>query len=176
MARIIFVRHGESMGNVWPEAYKDEQRNFLTPYGAQQAALCGSYFKRMNYEFDHVICSTKTRALHTTAIILHQMDDWQRQWDIRPELDELHTSQGESPERVMLELPKLLSILRKDQNMLVVSHYHTMQALFDAAQVPRKNIGSHEGRHVGNAVPFLWNLEQPEMIHVLDFTKLGPQH
>lgn len=173
--KLYMVRHGESMGNAWPEAYRDDNKNFLSPYGTKQAELTGAYFKRMGINFDLVSSSDLTRARHTTSLILHEIG-WQRKWFNSPDLNEVN-SESDKPRvrKIFRELRTAFTQL--EGNMLIVSHYHTMQVLFDELTgADRELVGSHGGRHVGNAAVFVWNPEEPKRIELLDLTRLGDQH
>jgi hypothetical protein len=63
-----------------------------------------------------------------------------------------------------------------DGDALCITHYHTMQNIFDYLQVPRESIDSHEGRHVPNAIPFVYDWNDPAKIVKLDPSDHGPQH
>lgn len=171
--KLYLVRHGESMGNAWPEAYKSDAKNFLSPYGLHQAQLTGAYFKKMNMRFTTVVSSDKTRARHTMITILQEMDDWQRSWKVVEGLNELHDP-NESPERVYKSMEKIFEDW-VEGNLLIVSHYHVMRAIFHWLGVSEKNIDSYGGRHIGNAQPFVY---EPgiDRIKLLDLTQLGMQH
>ncbi len=174
--KLYLVRHGESMGNVWPEAYKADERNFLTPYGTMQSQMTGHWFKRMGITFDHLYSSNLTRSRHTMAIVLHEVG-WERPWMNLPALNEL--SDPDNPDEEARARGAFHNIFEawKEGDMLIVSHYHVMQVIFEYLPVERKNIESHQGRHVGNAVPFIWDPE-PEhnwKVSAVDLTKLGEQ-
>lgn len=173
--KLYMVRHGESMGNAWPEAYRDDNKNFLSPYGVKQAELTGAYFKRMNIDFELVASSDLTRARHTCTMILHEIG-WQRKWFNTPELNEVNNKSDEPRVRkIFRELRAAFAQL--EGNMLIVSHYHTMQVLFDELTgADRSLVASHEGRHVGNAAVFTWDPNDPMRIDLLDTTRTGPQH
>lgn len=173
--KLYLVRHGESMGNAWPDAYGDDKRNFLSPLGVKQAELTGAFFKRMGINFELVSSSDMTRARHTTACILHEIG-WQRKWFNTPELNEVNSAQDQPRVRkVFRELRNAFTQL--EGNMLVVSHYHTMQVLFDEITGgDRALVDSYEGRHVGNAAVFVWNPEEPKRIQLVDLTQTGQQY
>lgn len=178
--KLYLVRHGESMGNVWPEAYKSDSKNFLSPYGVMQAKLTGAYFKRMGITFNTVVSSDKTRARHTMATILHEMGDWQRSWKIVEGLNELHNEKsaynehGDDPTRVYESMAKIFENW-VEGDLLIVSHYHVMREIFHWLNVTPKNIDSFEGRHIGNAQPFMYT-PGTDRIVMLDLTQLGAQH
>lgn len=157
--KLFLVRHGESMGNVWKEAYKADERNFLTPYGALQAELTGHWFKRKEIQLDHVYSSNLTRARHTMAIILHETG-WQRPWLNLPALNEL--SDPDNPDEEARARGAFHNIFSAwaEGNMLIVSHYHVMQVIFEYLPVERKNIESHGGHHISNGKVFMWDPEE----------------
>lgn len=172
---MYLVRHGESMGNVWPLAYKDDNKNFLSPYGVKQAELTGHYFKRMGIDFEYVVSSNLTRARHTCAAILHEIG-WQRDWLNFDALNEVN-KESDKP-RVRQTISDLRGLFEAgSKDMLIVSHYHTMQVIFDELTGgDRSHVDSYGGRHVGNASVFAWCPTDPKRIQLLDLTKVGDQH
>lgn len=173
--KLYLVRHGESMGNVWPDAYADDNKNFLSPYGLKQAELTGAFFKRMDVQFEMVVCSDLTRARHTTAMILHEIG-WKRKWFNTATLNEVNKEDDKPRVRKMFRELRM-AFGQMTGNMLLVSHYHTMQVLFDEITGgDRALVDSYEGRHVGNAAVFVWNPEEPKRIQLLDLTQTGQQH
>ena len=175
MTKIYMVRHGESTGNVWPDAYTDDYRNFLSPYGVKQAELCGAYFKRQGIEFDVMVSSKLNRARHTMACIMHEMGTWKRPWVVEPALDELHGATFERRQQCRLAFMKIIGAWDRKQNMLVVTHYYTMQNLFEALGVNPLRIDG-EGKVIRNAVPFVWDSAEPSRIRKLDLHHMGDQH
>lgn len=171
--RLYLVRHGESMGNAWKEAYRDDRRNFLSPYGVMQAQLTGHFFKKIGAEFSEVYSSDLTRARHTMAVILHEVG-WQRNWRNEEVFNELSRDEDPRGEQARKRLKEIIDSWT-EKDLLVVSHYHTMQALFGGLVSDRNLIDSHGGRHVGNASPFVWDPNVPDRIHLLDLTKTGTQ-
>jgi len=176
--KLYLVRHGESMGNVWPEAYRSDERNFLSPYGVMQAKICGHYFKRMGLRFDHLYSSNLLRARQTMITIL-QEDDWKRPWTNLPSLNEVQKDNEDDITRVRDVFYNIFQMWKKSDytgNVLIVSHYHTMQVIFDNMPVDRKDIASHNGQHVGNGQPFLWDPDKNWCIEMPDLTKIEDQH
>jgi phosphohistidine phosphatase SixA len=164
------------MGNAWPEAYRADERNFLTPQGVLQSQLVGGWFARMGYKFDHLYSSNLTRARHTMAVILHETG-WKRPWINLPSLNEM--SDPDNPEEEARVRGAFHNIINTwtDGDMLIVSHYHCMQVMFEYLPVERKNIESYGGRRVGNGVPFMWDPD-PEhewRITCPDMTQIGEQ-
>lgn len=181
--KLILVRHGESMGNVWKSAYRDDRTNFLSDLGTKQAEILGIYLKRSKFEFNLIVSSDLTRARQTTALALINMQDWQRHYEVFPELNECRGSDS-LKYREIYELDKLRVFTGMDKLMnmwingdaLCITHYHTMQNIFDYLQVPRVSIESNEGRHVPNAIPFVYDWNDPTKIMKLDPSDHGPQH
>lgn len=157
--KLYLMRHGESMGNVWPEAYKADERNFLTPFGTMQAQMTGHWLKRSGVQLDHVYSSNLTRARHTMALVLHETG-WERHWINLPSLNELNDPDNPDEEaRVRGAFHNIFSAW-SEGNMLIVSHYYSMQVIFDYLPVERKNIPSHGGKHISNGVLFVWDADE----------------
>lgn len=165
MGKIYFVRHGESVGNVWEDAYKDDSCNFLSPYGVKQAELCGEYFYRRGIKFDRIVSSDKTRARHTTSVILQQMQDWQRAWEVDAGFNELENPLYAS--EMLLAFNNLFANWDKQGNLLLVSHYYVQQKIMYHLDVNLEDIYGH-GRVYLNAVPYVWDTNEPEKIKQLD--------
>lgn len=169
------VRHGESMGNAWKPAYRSDECNFLTPFGVRQAAVCGHFFMRAGIDFEHLYSSNLTRARHTMASILYEIG-WQRHWVNLPSLNELdNVDNVQQRGRVTDALNNILETWNSG-NVLIVSHYHTMQVLFDVLNVKPENRESHSGLHVANGQPFAWDPEDPDHIRLVDMTRLAVQY
>jgi broad specificity phosphatase PhoE len=173
--KLYMVRHGESMGNVWKDAYRDDNKNFLSPYGVKQAELTGAYFKRMDINFELVGSSNLTRARHTCALILHEIG-WQRTWYNQPDLNEVNCEEDKPRVRQAFAAIRQTFDSMESGNVLIVSHYHTMQVLFDElTDGNRSQVDSFGGRHVGNAAVFVWT-PGTKRIELLDLTRTGPQN
>lgn len=166
MGKLYLVRHGESIGNVWEGAYTDDSCNFLSPYGVKQAQLCGEYFKRRGIKFGKIVSSNKTRARHTTSIILHEMDDWQRTWNVNPDFDEL-ISLAYRLEECIEAFRKELSNWNKEDNLLIVSHYFVMQHMLKELDVDVSSLYG-QGKIIYNAVPYRWDPLEPKKIEMID--------
>jgi phosphohistidine phosphatase SixA len=165
MGKLYLIRHGESIGNVWEPAYRDDRCNFLSPYGVQQAQLCGAYLKRRGITFEHVISSELTRARQTTSLILHELGDWQRPWTILKEFNEL-VGTSRVPE-CLDAFKKVLQSWDPNQNMMVVTHYHVMEQFFAALNVDLSTLYG-QGKIIYNAVPYRWDPAEPTKIEMLD--------
>ena len=174
MAKIFFVRHGESMGNVWAAAYQNDNFNFLSPTGLTQAKYCGQLFKDNNIKFDKVVTTPYLRARQTTMTILQELDDWKRgiisveglkEKGMRESIESLH-------ERVKRSLhDHVLNNLKDTDTVLVVTHYHTMQAIIDTLGVNRATMTLHGGMTIPNAVPFLYKTTNPTKFEIFDYFK-----
>lgn len=177
--KLVLVRHGESMGNYWKPAYKNDATNFLSNLGVRQAEILGIYLKRSGFNFKYIVSSNLTRARQTTAMALISMDDWQRHYEIDPNLNECHdySSEGytEDGNRVRQGVDNLLNNWT-DGDALCVSHYFTMQYIFDYLPPKRENIESHHGKTIPNAVPFVFDLSDQSKIIKLDPSLHGPQY
>lgn len=163
------VRHGESMGNVWPGAYQDDRMNFLSLRGMKQAELAGIDLERRGLEFDHVITSGLTRARQTAAIIMQIMNDWQRQYESDDRLNELDFEGGEiqrdHTNRVVAAMAETVMPMLETGNVLCVTHHFTMQVIFDYLNIDRKHVIA-EGAICPNAVPFFYHPKYPRKLFV----------
>jgi phosphohistidine phosphatase SixA len=165
MGKLYLIRHGESIGQVWYDAYKNDACNFLSPYGVQQAQFCGAYLKRREITFGHVVSSNLTRARQTTSHILQELDDWQRTWSVVPEFNELV---GSTRVTECVEAFKALLIYWDGHgNLMVVTHYHVMQQFFKALDIDVTTMHG-QGKIIYNAVPYVWDPEDPKKIEMTD--------
>ena len=170
--KLVMVRHGESMGNVDPTAYKDDNRNFLSPHGEIQAQLCGSFLRKNNHTFDRVISSNLTRARQTTLILLRYLaPDAAHHWENQPRYNELFGNAllDEAGPRAQIA-QGIQEIIAGTGSVLLVSHYYVMQEIFNALPVLPRNIASHGGKHVPNAVPFVWDSSDRDHVRMIDVT------
>jgi broad specificity phosphatase PhoE len=183
----IFLRHGESKANVWGGMYADDRMNFLSLRGAKQADLASYMINDLAPDgIDVVYTSDLTRARHTTSVVMQGVDDWQRDYEQDERLREwcwMAPGHGnwwdwepENEFRVRIHewfTEVLVPMWDYDITILVVSHYYTMEGLFD-------EIAIHQGRasdytpldihgHVAipNAIPFWFDTDandEPTMI------------
>ena len=168
MSKLVLVRHGESRGNVWSEANRDDRTNFLSFKGRKQAEIAGMDLADDQFDFDAVISSGMTHARETAVTIMtaFNADDHIRDYIIDDRLNECRsrhvadehlTKVSDAMEQVVM--PELLK-----GDVLCVTHYHTMQAIFSYLEgnhppFRRRNIWC-EGRNIPNAMPFVYD-EKP---------------
>ena len=90
VAKLVLVRHGESRGNVWSEANRDDRTNFLSMKGRMQAELAGMELAQDEFEFTEVISSNMTRARETMVTIMSAFpaDEHIRDYIIENDLNE----------------------------------------------------------------------------------------
>ena len=189
---LVLVRHGESMGNVWIEAYRNDATNFCTIRGVKQAELAGLDLKRLNLQFRHVFSSSLTRARQTAVIIMQMMGDWERHYEIDTDLNEwvkpshikeTFTDQNlvasgiwkaeteqEHHDRVKLALLNRILPTLEEGNTLCVSHWYTMRQMFKILVEPHKE--SYESFDedkvkIENAKPYFYLRSNPRDIGVL---------
>lgn len=172
MGKLFLIRHGESMGNVWKSAYRSDDRNFLTPMGVTQAKLCGQFFKHFEVDFHTMYSSNLLRARHTMVTIMHEIG-WQRPWINLPAFNEVDSPVSTADGLRVRGAFQSIWETWTEGNLLIVSHYHTMQVIFDLMESfgmieSRKSIDSHEGLTVNNGQPFVWDPEQPERVRLVD--------
>lgn len=168
--KLILIRHGESMGNVWSEAYENDSINFLSPLGVKQAEIAGMLLARSKIKIDMTVSSDMTRARHTLSSILHQLDDWKRDYIIKSGLNERHMGMdGESAsshyKRVVNSLEDVFEQW-KYGNLLIVSHFYTMMAIFkylgfDCTKSPISN-------NIRNAIPFICDPTLSNSLKIID--------
>jgi len=181
--KIVFIRHGESMGNVWVGAYKNEAANFLTIRGVKQVELAAIDLIRRNIRFDHVVTSGLTRARQTATTLMQTMDDWQRHYVVEPRLNEwvkvgyvhdpsiLVQDRKDFIQRVTDAYKEVIAPL--DGNVLVVSHFFVMEVLFELLGFGEygKIIHQLPNDWIPNAVPYVyepgnsWRVPRLTMIH-----------
>lgn len=185
---LVLVRHGQSMGNAWNAAYRNPEMNFLTEYGETQAKLAGLKLRETGIEFQNMITSGITRARHTLSILAHTMGDWKREFIVDARFNERiapgkehgpnerEALPHEHATRVMDGFSELvLPMLERNENVLLVSHYYTMQVLFKNIGVNKDTLWGH-GEHIPNAVPFIWDRDQPHKMIVLNDETRVPKY
>lgn len=169
MAKLVLVRHGESRGNVWSEANRDDRTNFLSAKGRKQAEIAGMDLADDQFDFNAVISSGMTRARETAVTIMtaFNADDHVRDYIIDDRLNECRSRHvaEEHLTNVTLAMDEVVMPELLKGDVLCVTHYHTMQAMlaYLEAEYPpfrRRNIWC-EGRNIPNAMPFVYNDQQP---------------
>lgn len=169
--RLVLVRHGESMGNHWKHAYKDDRTNFLSDIGVRQAEIAGLLLKRKDFNFTYIVSSDLTRARQTTSTILINMGDWERHYEVDSNLNEFNQFAGEVLEehtdRVYKGMENFMSNWIAGDAMCV-THHHTMERIFEYFKIPKDVITTYKGIRIPNAVPFIYDLNNPSNIIKLD--------
>lgn len=174
---IIFLRHGESMGNAWSKAYRDDRTNFLTLRGVKQAELA-SYDISEELGHIHVVYASElTRARHTAITVMQSLGDWEREYTIDSDLNEWAWSSPDTvdwrvsePNRVFWDrvnsfyTSNIVPLWESDVNYLVVSHYYTMYAMFELIKrtnsLPNtayQEMIKEDSTDIPNSVPFVFN-------------------
>lgn len=177
--RLVLIRHGESMGNYWKPAYHDDRANFLSDIGIKQAEIAGLFLKRHDFNFAYIVTSELTRARQTASTILINMGDWQRHYDIDPNFSEFNQHSNQPFEEHRNKVYSAMDLLFDTWtagDALCVTHYYTMQRIFDYLQVPRERIDSYQGKHVPNAMPFIYDTNKPDKIELMDPYHHTPQY
>ncbi len=191
--KLILIRHGESMGNVWDNAYEDDTTNFLSLRGVKQAELAAYDIRRLcgikDTSIDEVITTEATRARHTSTTSMQAMGDWKRHyikderlnewglsippeeyWENREPQDEFRAKVNEWYDET------IVGISNTNLCVLVVSHYYTMSVLFERFRIDLGlldgpiDLDSHEeGPVIPNAIPFYY-----DTMAGLDVDMIGP--
>lgn len=184
-SKIVFIRHGESMGNVWVDAYKNEAANFLTIRGVKQVEMAALDLIRQGFKFEHVITSGLTRARQTATTLMQTMDDWQRHYVVEPRLNEwakighihdtsiLAQDRNDFVQRVQEAFNDVIDPLHKqgNGNILVVSHFYVMEVIFYNILKVKKITNSLDSDWIPNAVPYIytpgtsWSMPDLTMLH-----------
>jgi len=161
MTKIVFARHGETIGNVDPD-FGCNETGFLTLKGMKQAELGAISLLREKLDIKHFYTSKMIRAIQTCTIFMQVLGEFNFRGIHREELlNEWHQPKGpfeQKVDEVKMILPEILS---SDGNVLVVSHYFTMQAIFDVLELdkPREQYWSHL-KTVSHARPFIYDTEE----------------
>lgn len=187
MAKLVLMRHGESMGNAWKPAYRNEAMNFLSPLGMVQAELAGEKLNRHGYNFTTMISSGMTRARHTMCVVAQRIQNWQREFINDTRLNEMSLSghvrdprdriesQDDHRRRVIDVFNNLIWPSLQDGDTLCVSHYYTMSVLFTCLNLNPDHIWGN-GEHIPNAVPFVYDTDRPGRIEAHNDEESVPQY
>lgn len=144
MSWLVFMRHGQSMGNAWTPAYNDDRTNFLTLEGVEQCRKAAETLRGLNIDFDHIHVSNMTRALQTATLVAQHMQNWHRTYEINPLLNErsdqhrpaVHGDNWEAHESEQQHRIRINRWLDQheqlfgDGDRLIVSHGITMTVMF----------------------------------------------
>ena len=169
MAKLVLVRHGESRGNVWSEANRSNRTNFLTQKGRKQAEIAGIELATDFVGFETVISSEMTRSCETMVTIMSQFDGnaHQREYLTNPHLNECRSREVADSHRegVIKVMDKIVMPALDEGNVLCVTHYFTMQVIFDYLEINqppfrRRNLWC-DGKHIPNAIPFVYDQDKP---------------
>lgn len=164
MAKLILVRHGESRGNAWSGANRNDRTNFLSSKGRRQAEIAGLELCEDFTGFDTVISSEMTRACETMVTIMSQFGGkaCRREYITDKRLNECRNIEAEPVHRegVWTTMEKVIMPALKEGNVLCVTHYFTMQRIFDFLEIDRSQIWC-DGKHIPNACPFVYNTATP---------------
>ena len=160
MSKLVLVRHGESRGNVWSPANRDDRTNFLSRKGHKQAELAGLELATDGFEFETTISSKMTRACQTLVTIMEQFDGLahQRVHITDERLNESRNARAAEDHRVGVyaAMNDLIMPALAKGNVLCVTHYFTMQRIFDFLHIKRHEFWC-EGKHIPNAMPFVYD-------------------
>jgi broad specificity phosphatase PhoE len=164
MSKLILVRHGESRGNAWSGANRNDRTNFLTRKGHKQAALAGIELATDDFVFETTIASEMTRACQTLITIMEQFDGkaHERIHVTDKRLNECRSrsvSEDHKDEVYRTMNDVILPAMQKG-NVLCVTHYFTMQRIFEFLNINRNNFWCH-GEHIPNAIPFVYDEDRP---------------
>lgn len=185
--KIVFLRHGESMGNVWGGAYADDATNFLSLKGVKQAEIASYDIHDHMPNIDIVYMSELTRARQTAITVMQSMGDWRRRYEVDGRLNEWCWDAKPTEEWYKHEMSTLfwervnnfyqeciLPRWDEDINVLVTSHYYTMFALF---QLIRQDLSLDHKAYtmldpnshgdIPNSVPFHFDTSTGELPRML---------
>jgi len=181
--KIIFLRHGESMGNVWNGAYNDDTTNFLSLRGTKQAELAGYTIDEWGHDIDRVYCSNMTRAIQTaTTVMQSSKQRWQRRYLCDSRINEwchdapmghnwhLHEDEQGFHDRVRSFFDdEIIPNWDSDMTLLVVSHCYTMLSLFDCIKIYNRQCHSYTPLDpewhptIPNAIPYMFDTDINEI-------------
>lgn len=168
---LYLIRHGQSMGNAWEDAYDHEDMNFLTDLGQDQARAAGKLL--IGKKIDHWYASNLVRARHTLSLISCERDDWRRQYHLDRRLNEHHmwrTDREHEEASYNFFMDRLHPHCNDRITIGVVSHYYTMRYLFrflmEKHEFTRSRIDGFN-EYIPNAHVFEWDSEMPDRIRGL---------
>jgi len=180
--KIVFLRHGESMANVWETFYNNDHTNFLSLAGIMQSLKAGVFLNTIGASFDKVISSEMSRARLTASIVLQTMGEHlkrdehiiidprinERGWEHTPrDFPDSTWEDRESKEvhweRVKNFIDEELTPYIGKEDILVVSHGITMNVLL--AELCPDFIDLDYKKHAENAVPYALIYEDGVLIN-----------
>ena len=159
MSNLVLVRHGESRGNAWSEANRDDRTNFLSQKGRKQAEIAGMELALDFFGFTTVISSKMTRSCETMVTIMSQFGDkHQRDYITDKRFNECRNKDAEQDHKVGVysAMTEIVAPALLEGDVLCVTHYFTMQRIFDFIKINRGQFWC-EGKHIPNAMPFVYN-------------------
>jgi bisphosphoglycerate-dependent phosphoglycerate mutase len=186
--KIVFLRHGESMGNTSGKFYDNDRTNFLSLRGILQAQLAAHTIKEYvgdSYPFDGVFDSELTRSGQTACITLQtlmeerdaiELDGRLNEWCFTANgnnkwyLEESHPDFWERIESFYFN--DIKPLLKTDVSYFVVSHYYTMLGLFQVMAKDHGLISEYEplspnnDGEIPNAVPFFFDSTTDKLPHM----------
>lgn len=177
--KLILVRHGESMANVWKPAYADDSTNFLSLKGVKQAELAGHTIDELVGDVDIITSSKLTRARQTATTIMQTMGDWKRVYTTDQRLNEwcwtatdpTNWTAAESSENFWGRLEDYFEEHVKphyntDVTKVLVSHYYTMTGLIElikrsrgAEHVVGEELDPTNHGNIPQAMPFVFDTD-----------------
>lgn len=185
--KIVFLRHGESMGNVWGNAYADDATNFLSLKGVKQAELAAYDIAEYMPDIDVVYLSELTRARQTGITVTQSMGDWKRDYVVDGRLNEwcwmadggITWFEAEKSRDFWNRMDdfyhkEIYPHWDDEITMLITSHYYTMHGIF---QLIRETLGMENVVHreldpqahsdIPNSVPFYFDSQSSELPQML---------
>ena len=149
------MRHGESIGNIWEPIYNNDDLNFLSLTGTEQAKMGATSIAQLDFPINFYMCSGMTRAKQTLMTIKQSLRDLKTPINaVIPEFNErqmgLHGSNNnnikyesddEFHNRIIGAIDKYLISYLKKGNVLLVCHslvINEIQKTFGHTPVPLK--------------------------------------
>jgi len=144
MSKLVLIRHGKSVGNCWDGAYNNDDMNFLSLEGIEQAKQAATKVASLPFDIDFWTCSPMTRARNTTSVIMQSMGLMaQPVHSIIPEFKEKHSGlaginlnqiEDESKEEFFIRVEdgvaRILKPYLKQGNTVLVAHRYVISVIF----------------------------------------------
>lgn len=163
-SKLYMIRHGEAVGNIDASILKDDRKNFLSKFGALQAQLTGQWFEKHKIDLTAIVSSDLCRARHTASAIRNQLTR-EVPWYIDPAFNEF--ADWEERFKVEIGFKTLVLDLLTSGDVLLISHYYTMRAIFDHLVEP-DCVASCDGKKINYCQIFVWDTSDPARIISLD--------